>query len=778
MKTFLRRLKWMLQRRKRQAELRDELAFHLAEEADERKAAGLAEDDARFAAQRDFGSVALVAEDTRNAWGLIWVERVGQDVRYALRILRRRPGFAATAILTLTLGIGANTAVFSILNSLLMRTLPVDRSEELVRLIEAGRDARDDFTLVTHTTLQSHTRTLSGVLASSTLGVRPNEIEEGGERLPVFLQFVSDNYFDVLGVRAFRGRVFHPVPGSPGEAIAVISHEYWRRHYASDPSALGARFRVRSGHEFTIAGITPPHFRGTEIDVPTDIWVSVERVVPPGDTDRVRGRWMRVMGRLQPGATVQDAEAESGAILGRAVRWQSGATGYSTLRRRLLQPLLLLALVFALVLLITCANLANLMLAATVSRERELGVRTAVGASRSRIVRQLVTENLVLGGVGGVMAVGAAHWISAFLLGFLPPDQAVALPNLQFELDSRVLMFAAVLSCATCLGFGLLPALRATGKQSGATVRAGAGTGQQNRGWLRRGLLVSQVVMCTAVLVIAVVFLRSLQNLRGQDAGYFEDRLVVAEVQPPSEYPEDRRDRMIEELRTGAAALPGVEVAAFSHVGQLSGSALEYRIGFPGQTFTEGSGAEAIEQRVSPGFLRAMGTQFIAGRDVAATDDERSPLVAVVNESFARRFLTGRNPIGARFFREAGSRSGELMEVVGVARDSKWSNLRDDPPAMSLPPVQADGRYSSRTTRHSNIGRRQCAGRRPGSAGSGDRSTYGRQKRRAVPGRRQSHARHRAARGRGVGGVRCCCPPHCRSWPLWRPGVQRRATPS
>lgn len=243
-------------------------------------------------------------------WGWISIERAGQDVRYAVRMMRRKPGFALAAILTLMLGIGGNTAMFSLMNALLMRTLPVDRPDELVRLIEEGRDPsapQEVFTLVTQDTLQGQTRALSGVLASSMVGVRPNEIEVGSEKRPVFLQFVSDNYFDVLGIRAFRGRAFtQPDPGSPREPIAVISHEYWQRQFAADPSAIGARFQLRSGHEFTIAGIAPPGFGGTELDVPAEIWVSVEHTVPPGDADRVRGRWMRIMGRLQPGATMDD----------------------------------------------------------------------------------------------------------------------------------------------------------------------------------------------------------------------------------------------------------------------------------------------------------------------------------------------------------------------------------------------------------------------------------------------------------------------------------------
>jgi putative ABC transport system permease protein len=622
---------------------------------------------------------------------MFWIQRIGQDVRYAGRMVRRRPGFTFAAILTLMLGIGANTAVFSLLHALLLKSLPVDRPEELVRLIEEGPDPssyRDAFTLATHDTLQRGSRALSGVIASSLQFGRPSEIEERGEKQPVFLQMVSDNYFDVLGVRAFRGRVFRqPDPGSPGEAIAVISEEYWRRHYAGDLSALGARFRLQN-RDFTIAGIAPPEFRGTEIDFPVDVWVSLEQVVPPASPARIRGRWMRVMGRLRPGVTLAHAEAESTSVLGRPVKLQPGATGYSTLRRRLSRPLLLLELVVALVLHITCANLANLMLAATASRERELAVRRAVGASRGRVVRQLLTESLVLSAAGGVLAIGVAYRVSAALLSFLPPDQAPALANLRFEPDPMVLGFAAGLSCVTCLLFALVPALRATPEHGAPVFRAGAGTGQRNRSWLSRGLLVSQVVMCTLLLTLAGVFLRSLQNLRGQETGYREDRLLVADVQPPREYPEDRRDQLIEELRARAAALPGVEIAAFSHLGQLSGSALEYRIGVPGRPSLEGDAAVVVEQRISPGFLSAMGTQFIGGRDFAASDHARSTPVAIVNESFARRFLAGANPVGARFFPANGSRPGELMEIVGVVKDSKWVNLRDDSPAMYYRPYR------------------------------------------------------------------------------------------
>jgi putative ABC transport system permease protein len=625
-----------------------------------------------------------------------WIEQLLRDARYAARLLRRRPVLSATAIVTLMLGMGGTTAVFSLMDALLLRKLPVAEPDSLFRLVERRQDGSttESFTLVTHDQLQRASQTFAGIIASSPItGGALGDIEVGREKRRAAVQLVSDNFFDVLGVAAVSGRVFHqPQPGTSGEPIAVISDEYWRRQYGGDGSVLGSTFRQRT-REFTIAGITPPGFRGTEVDSPVDIWLSIEQVVAPDSPDRTRGRWMRVMGRLHPGVTAAHAEAESTAILGRPVQLMSGANGYSTLRVRLYQPLLLVAVVVALVLLIACANLANLMLAATSSREREIAVRAAIGASRARIVRQLVTESVLLSLLGGVLGLGVAYLMSGALLAFLPPQQAVALPNLRFALDGRVLGFAALLSVTTCLLFGVGPALRATGRLAASALKSGAGLGQRHRNVLSRGLLVGQVLMCTALLVVASVFVRTVQNLRGQEAGYREDHLVVAELTFPRTYAEAHRDALIEELRARVAALPGVEVAAFSHVGQLTGSALEYRLSLTvqGQTALERSETTVFEQRISPGFFRAMANPMVRGRDFLPSDDERAPVVSIVNEAFVRRFLPGRDPVGARFFRNDGSLAGKPIEIVGVVRDSKWLNLRDDSPAMYYIPYRQMG---------------------------------------------------------------------------------------
>jgi putative ABC transport system permease protein len=641
-----------------------------------------------------------------------WLEHLSQDLKFAGRLLRSRPALSATAILTLMLGMGGTTAMFSLLDALIIRSVPVENPHELVRLAERRRDGApwEVFTLVTHETLQRGTvqrgsQIFSGVIASSQPGNRPAEINVGDERRRALVQFVSDNYFDVLGVRALRGRVFHQSPAAASSAessvgseerMAVISEEYWRRQYRSDPSVLGKRFRHGS-HDFTIGGVAARGFRGTELDRPVDIWIRIEQVVPPNSEDRTKGRWMRIMGRLRPGVTRIQAEGEATVLLGRPVQVQPGGNGYSTLRMRLYQPLLLVAIAAGVVLLIACANLANLMLAATLSREREIAVRAALGASRGRLFRQLATESFVLSAVGAALGLGVAYWISRALLAFLPPDQATALPNLRFELDARVLGFVAFLSVGTCLLFGVVPALRATGSVMASASTAGGGAsasgGRRSQRLLSRGLLVGQVAMCTALLVVAGVFLRTVQNLRGQQAGYLEDRLVIADIDFPRDYPEGRRDQLIEELRTRVAALPGVEIAAFSHVGQLSGGALQSRLRVP---FSRLDGpvddqTTVIEQRISPGFLRAMGTPLRAGREFRPSDDERAPLVAIVNESFVRQFLPEGSALGARFSREGGPRAGEPIEIVGIVEDAKWINLRDDSPPMYYRPYRQIG---------------------------------------------------------------------------------------
>jgi predicted permease len=424
------------------------------------------------------------------------------------------------------------------------------------------------------------------------------------------------------------------------------------------------------------------------------MWVPLEGAYPARE-DLEENRF-RLIGRLRPRATTAQVEAEAESILGRPMRVALLGRGFSALRDILTRPLLLLGLVAGLVFVIMCANLASLILARTSARDRELAVRRAIGASRGRVVRQLVTESAVLASVGAVLGLAVAYWTSAALLSFLPPEYTRALPNLQFEPDAQVLGFIAALSLVICIACGLVPAVRATGGVSAAPLRAHTSS-RRERSWMSRGLLVGEVAMCTLLLVVAGVFLRSLHNLVSQDAGYNERGLLVADVVGfPFEYTVERRDQLFEELRSRIAALPGVEAASFSHRGQLDGGGFMYPLRVPGREM-DPADSQAEEARVTPGFLAAMGTPLVAGRDVSDGDHTKTQFVAVVNEAFIRHFRLAATAVGQRFQRTYASGRVDTLEIVGIAKDAKWASLREPPrPIYYVPYQQSSGRPNIR----------------------------------------------------------------------------------
>ena len=600
------------------------------------------------------------------------LEHFTQDLHYAARVLRKNPGFSATAVLMLALGIGANTALFGLLDALLLRSLPVPQPEQLVRLADGDRDT---FGYPSFDEIRQGSHSFSGIIASqSTPTFR--RIEEDGVPRPVILQAVSAAYFDVLGVSAWRGRLFGGADAaSPEGAVAVISESYWRSRYGSDPSAIGKHFR-HADRDFTIVGVAPPRFRGILLDASADIWVPFEQAEPLNSMLWTRGRWLYVMGRLRPGATAARAQAEATARLGRRIVVEGGGTGFSRLRDRLSGPLLVVQLVTVMVLLIACANLANLILARAASRDREIAIRQAVGASRARLVRQLLTESLLLSVVGGALALVVAQWLSDAVLGFLPPESSAALPNLAFYSNARVIGACAAISVATCLLFGLAPAFRATGPSSGAALKTRMETGGRDRRWTSRALVVCEVSLCVFLLIGAGLFVGSLRNLLAVDAGFAAKQIVVADVEFPREYEQATRTQRLEDLSKRAAMLPDVRAAGFSQIGQMSGLGIEGSVYVRAQVQRQGQVRSAFEQRVSPGFLAAMGTELLSGRDFDARDGATSAPVAIVNESFVRQFLPTGQPLGQRFGTD-GPESSEHFEIVGVVVDSKWVDLRE-----------------------------------------------------------------------------------------------------
>jgi predicted permease len=689
---------------RKESDLDEEIQFHLAEEADERIAAGLAEAEARAAAKKDFGNVALIRETTREVWGWGAAERLIQDLRYGCRTLTGTPVVSAVAILSLALGIGANTAIFSVLNTLLLRSLPVDEPRQLVLLQdESGR--RREWTNPIWEQVRDRAGLFDGAFAASSarfnLAVR-------GESEFVDGLWASGNMFDVLGVRAVIGRTLTDrddrAGGGPDGPVAVIGYGFWQRRFGGDPNAIG-RALVVDGAVFTIVGVTPPQFFGVDVGRTFDVALPVGTVTLVRNPRPLQQRsiwWLRIMIRLKPGQSAEAGTAllralqpqireatlptdwhpgELGKFLRDPFRLESAANGDSNLRRRYLRPLTTIMVVVGAVLLIACANLANLLLARAAARRHELSLRMALGASRLRLVRQLLTESLLLSAVGALLGLVLAHWGSRLLVGEL--STAANTVFLDLSLDWRVLAFTASVAVATAVLFGTAPAWRGARLQPHAALKS-RGRGAIGDGSLGPGhlLIVVQVALSLVLLAGAGLFVRTFSTLANLDTGFDARSILVAGVELTPRIDPARRPELFRQLLAAAAAIPGVSSAALSHGIPLSNNTWNNLIELP-----DGPELPAAERLtyfniVSAGWFRTYGTPILDGRDFTSDDTPGSPMVAIVNEAFARRFNAGRNPVGMRV------RQPWDIErrVVGYVTDAVYESLRDPvPPTLYMP---------------------------------------------------------------------------------------------
>src|SRR5215472_1124253 len=555
------KLQSLFRRNRSTQRLNDEIQFHLEQQIAENIAAGMGPEGARHAAMRTFGNPTFLKEATRDTWGLLWLEHVAQDLRCGLRSLRKNSGFTAVAVLTLALGIGANTAIFQLIDALRLRVIPVKDPQQLVTVQLADSTGirgheTSGYPVLTNAIwekLRDNQDVFSGVLAwgSNNFGLTP-----GGEvRLAQGL-FVSGDFFQVLGVRPLMGRVFTASDDRRGCGLpgAVVSYAFWQRELGGDPSPLGRKLTLND-HPVEIIGVTPPGFFGLEVGSSYDVAVPIcsQAVLwSEGNwLDEGTVWWLNVMGRLRPGGTLKGINAQlrvaspgifqttlppnyPAANVKDYLKFKlaavPGGAGVSGLRANYGQPLLLLLATTGLVLLVACANLANLMLARATAREHEFAVRLAIGASRRRIVRQLMVESSLLA-LGGVIA-GAfgSRWLSKFLISLLGTKGDPLFLNL--EPDVRILAFTAGLAGLTCVLFGLTPALRASSIAPGEAMKAGGRTlsGSRQRVDLRQVLVVSQVALSLALLVGALLFSGSLRNLLAVDAGFQRKGVVIADL--------------------------------------------------------------------------------------------------------------------------------------------------------------------------------------------------------------------------------------------------------
>lgn len=648
---------------------------------------------------------------------------VAQDIRYGLRQLVKSPGFTIVAALSLALGIGANTAIFQLVNAIRLKSLPVRDPQSLVTIdFEPGSSLGGQWSTrsarMTYTHFDELRRQQNAFTGLAAWSAAQFDLTSGG--VPRFAEglYVNGDFFPQLGVPAMIGRTFTtrdddlscPSPG------ALLSYAFWQREFGGNPHILGRSLNLNS-HPFPIIGVTGPEFFGVEVGNRFDVAIPLcaDRVMSDDGKGRIPVRhafWLSAIGRLRPGVTANEAKSRLHALspaimratlppvykadqikryLKNRIGAETGGTGVSGLRRQYETSLWLLMAATGLILLIACANLANLLLARASVREREVAVRLAIGASRARLVTQLLVESLLLAFLGSVLGVALAQVLSRGLVLFL--NSTTNPVFIGMGMDWRVLGFTAALMVITCLLFGLAPALRATYLSPAAVIRSGGRsmTASRERFSLRRGLVTVQVALSLVLLVGALLFVRSLHNLVTVDAGFQKDGLLTVGVDySRAQYSKSQRPFINHQLRERLAALPGVTSAASVWFTPISGSGWNNDIG-PDGTVAAASGKEAFFNRVGPDYFKTMGTGLIAGREFSEHDTVGSPKVAIVNEEFARKFFKGANPVGRTFRQEAEAGKPEpLFQIIGLVRNTKYYELREDFRPVGFFPVAQD----------------------------------------------------------------------------------------
>jgi putative ABC transport system permease protein len=654
--------------------------------------------------------------------GPSWFDSLVQDVRYGARILRLNPGFTLVAVLSLTLGIGANTAIFQLIDAVRLNTIPVPHPQQLatVRIADRGWSSGrfegrySQLTFPLWEQIRDHQEGFSSMFAWA---AQQFNLASGGEARYAQGIWVSGKFFETLQVPALVGRTLTVADDQRGcgGPPAVLSYSFWQREFGGKPDVLGQTLRLE-GHPFEIVGVTPAYFYGVEVGHAFDVAVPVcsEPLIRGEEslTDKRHGWWLASMGRLKPGWTLEQANAQISSVSAGMLEATippgyspesakhymeykfgafSAATGFSNLRRTYQDPLWILMAIAGFVLLIACANIANLMLARASAREREITVRLTLGASRGRLIRQLLSESVLLALGGAVLGAVLAQGLSRFLVASIQTQGSEMF--LDLSLDWRILSFTGGVAVLTVLFFGLVPALRAT-RVSPACVLKAAGRGMtagRERFGLRRMLVVCQVAFSLVLVFGAVLFARSLAKLLATDAGFRQTGILEMDVDftklgIATDQREPYRAALVDRLR----ALPGVEGVAHTSIVPMSGSGWNEGIVLAGQT--ERASETPQFSRITPGYFSTMGVPMLAGRDFDRRDTASSPRVAIVNEAFVKKVLKGANAMGLRFqIEEYVGRDRPMYEVVGLVKDTKYYDLRDEfSPIVYLASMQDD----------------------------------------------------------------------------------------
>jgi macrolide transport system ATP-binding/permease protein len=703
LRIFVHRLTALFHRRRLEDDLDDELRSHLEMAVELNLSKGMSPEDARREALRGFGGVEQTKELYRDQRGLPMLQTTLQDLRFGLRLLRRSPGFSILAILCLTLGIGANAAVFSWIEGILFRPYPAVAHQQ--RLLALAGTARGEVGATAlswpdFVDLQGSCTLFDSFFVSKIMGTTLSI----GDRAEVTTgSIVSANYFDAIGVHPILGRGFEPGEDSGRNAhpVTVISYQLWQRRFKGDPQIIGKTQRL-NGVFHTIVGVAPEGFYGTFVGWAMQFWVpaSMEEIFESGGyklEDR-EARWIEAYVRLKPGVTRQQAQQEISSVAqrleaaypetnrGRGIRlwplWQTPFNNAGTL----LPTLEIMLAVVVFVLLIACANVGNLLLVRSFARRHEMTVRLAIGAGRSRLLRQLFTEGLILSAFGAAGGLLVAHWCRHALVLLFPARGGVTM-HLPGEIDWRVLALSAGICVLATLLVGLVPAMQTGKLDLASSLKADSASvvGGRGRAWVRSGLVVMQVSLSFVLLVGAGLLMHSLQKIRNTSPGFSTHEVLDTGVSlVAAGYDAQRAQNFQDELLARVKALPGVEAAAYGRMTPLSyGSYSSTLISVDGYQPPPEEQPTVEYNEVGPDYFATMGIPLMSGREFTRADDEKAALVAVVNETMASRYWRGGNPMGERV-----QVKGRWMQVVGIAKDSKYESVRETPKPFFYVPLR------------------------------------------------------------------------------------------
>jgi predicted permease len=732
LRALTRRVRALLRREEMEGELDEELRFHLEKETERNVRLGMSPAEARRAALVEFGGVERVREECRDVRGVRLLDDLLQDLRYALRVLTKSPAFTVVSVLSLALGVGVNATVFGFVNAVMLRPLPLPGNDELVRIQDDDHPAYSDYLA-----FSERARVFRGLAAYDFDGY-PLTAGDSAARADVAL--VSANYFDVLGVRPALGRAFSAEEDArPGaSAVAVISHGLWQGRFGADPAVVGKTFSLRRV-PFTVIGVAPQEFKGVSLGRRHDLWIpfAAEALLRP-EENRLRhpdSYQVHVIGRLGPGVTLAEAQAAVEVVAAQQDQVQkvrlftdnpgeqpatpravSRATAVEMGPRDRQQSWLGVAGVLAvvgLVLLAACANVANLLLGRAAGRRREIAVRLALGASRRRIVRQLLTESLLLSLVGAAAGLLVSRWAGDILLSLLERQSPaeVSAATLDLSLDWRMLLYTTLMAVATGAAFGLVPALQASKADvvTDLKTETAAGGARRRRLTFRNALVVTQVAISALLLIPAGLLLKSVRLAETSGYGFPVAERFVAAVDLEALGYDDRRRRLVgEQLLGKVRETPGVRSATMSHIVPLTGGTMVVTLEVEGEApgrqaddvFAEsGASVYALDQpgslylnTVETLYFETMGIPLVAGRDFNERDDTSAPDVVVVNETLARRLAPGGQALGRRLIeRDPVTGKPKPVEVVGVVRDSKYIWPSERPRYFAYRPVRQSG---------------------------------------------------------------------------------------